>query len=116
MITLEQEQPDVMISEAYFDFMDSQYRLLHNRQATDPRCPIYHEGRDQCYYYETSGKWKSALLVDFPDNTQYVLYRSGNLQTPDWSQMRHSLMTSSPVPTITSCVFPTNSTLTCTTI
>ena len=39
-----------MIGEGYFDFMDSQYRLLHNRQAIDPRCAIYHEGRDQSYY------------------------------------------------------------------
>ena len=85
--------------------MDSQYRLIHNRQAIDPICAIYHEGRDQCYYYGTSGKWKYAPLMDFPDNTQYVLYRCGNLQTPDWPQMRHSLMTPSPAPQSTHVSF-----------
>ena len=95
-----------MIGEACFDFRDSQYRLLHNRQAIDPRCVIYHEGRDQCCYYGTSVKWKSAPLVDVPDKFQHVLYRSSNLQTPDWPQVRHSPMTPSPAPQSPHVSFP----------
>ena len=95
-----------MIGEAYFDFRHSQYKLLHNRQAILPRFAIHHEGRDQCYYYWTSGKVKSAHLVDFTYNTQYVLYRSDNLQTTDWPQMRHYLMTTSPAPQLPHVSFP----------
>ena len=51
-------------------------------------------------------KWTSAPFMDFPHNTQYVLYRSGNLQTPDWPQMRHSLMTPSPSPQSPHVSFP----------
>ena len=89
-----------------FNFGDGKYRLLNNRQVINPICAVYHKGRDIWYYFATNGKWKSAFLVNFPSNTQYVLYRSGNLQRPDWMQIRHSLMTPSSVSKLPHVSFP----------
>ena len=98
----QQERPDVLRGEVYFNFHDDQYRLLHNNERIDPRSVIYHEGRDQCHHFSRNQTWKSAPLVDFPDDAAYYLYRSGPLQTPDWLQMSHSLM--SPLPSVSSHV------------
>ena len=102
------QRPDVMIGEAYFDFRDNQYRLLHNRQTVSPSCVMYHAGRDRCYYYGTNSQWKAADVNSFPDHTNYVLYRSGNMQTPAWGQRSHSLMTPSPTPASPHVSFPTS--------
>ena len=61
--------PDVMISKAFFDFQDNKYHLLHNRETVNPMSAIYHEGRDQCFYYSSNGQRKSAPIADFPDHT-----------------------------------------------
>ena len=57
---------------------------------------IYHQGRDQCFYFSSNGQWKSAQIADFPNHRRYVLYHSGNLQIPGWPQLGYSLMTPLP--------------------
>ena len=44
----QQQRPDVLRGEVYFNFHDDRYRLLHNNERIDPWSIIYHEGRDQC--------------------------------------------------------------------
>ena len=95
-----------MIGKTYFDFRDGQYRLLNNGQLISSMCAVYQEDRDKCYYFATNRKWKSAPLTDLPSHTQYVFYWSGNLQTPDWMQMRHSLMTPLTGPHLPHVPFP----------
>ena len=85
-----------MIGKAFYDFQDTKYHLLHNRETVNPVSAIYHEGRDQCFYYSSNGQWKSAPIADFPDHTWYVLYRSGKLEVPDWPHLGYSLMTLTP--------------------
>ena len=96
-MSLQQEQrPNNLRGEVYYNFHDGQYRLLHNHERISPQSVIYHEGRDQCFYFSKEQTWKSALLVDFPENTVCYLYRSGPLQLPDWPQISHLIMTPSP--------------------
>ena len=38
----QQQRPDVLSGEVYYDFQDGQYRLLHNNERIDPNCAIYH--------------------------------------------------------------------------
>lgn len=69
----QQQRPDILRGEVYYNFWDGHYRLIHNNERINPNSAICHEGWDQCYYFSQDKTWKSASLVDFPDDTAYYV-------------------------------------------
>ena len=108
----QQQRPDVLRGEVYFNFCDDQYRLLHNNEIIDPRSVIYHEGRDQCHYFSRNQTWKSAPLVDFPDDAAFIFIQ---IRTTPNSRLttNESFILDSITACITTCIFSTISFQTC---